>query len=127
MSGRTVRGAGSLVLGVLVLTGCTSGAPPGASTTPTGAAATQPSSAQPSADEETSFAVAFTGFGFSDAPMFAAIDDLRASGYTIETPEVADPNLMIAGTAEGQFQFSSGDTAALLRAISEGADLKIIG
>ena len=127
MNGWMTRRSRWAILAVLVLGACTSGAPASQSATsqPTGPA--QGSGSQPTTTDATAFTVAFTGFGFSDAPMVQAIDDLNASGYEIETTEVADPNLMIAGTAEGQFHFSSGDTAALLRAISEGAKLRIIG
>lgn len=130
MGGSTVRRVAILFTCALLVTACASGASPGAtSPAPTGGSTAAPptATAEPTTSEETSFAVAFTGVGFSDAPLLAAIDDLRSQGYTIETPEVADPNLMIAGTAEGQFHFSSGDTAALLRAIDQGAKLKIIG
>lgn len=119
-----------MIASALALAACTSATTSAPSAAPPSAAS---AAAQPSAEasiapeEETTFTVAFTGVGFSDAPMLAAIDALRSEGYTIETPEVADPNLMIAGTAEGQFDFSSGDSAALLRAINEGADLRIIG
>jgi len=131
MNGRIARGAALTVVGALLVSACTSGASPGATSPVPASGSIQPASdsptTEPTPSEEMSFAVAFTGLGFSDAPMFAAIDALRSQGYTIDTPEVADPNLMIAGTAEGQFQFSSGDTAALLRAINQGAKLKIIG
>jgi len=130
MSRSIIRGGGLLVATALALAACTSTTTSAPSVAPpaAGSSAAQPS-VEPSTapEEETSFTVAFTGLGFSDAPMLAAIDVLRSQGYTIEAPEVADPNLMIAGTAEGQFHFSSGDTAALLRAINEGANLRIIG
>jgi len=131
MSRSIVRGVSSLLATALIVFGCTGAEATQPLSPGTGGSApastTDAPTTEPSPAEATSFSIASTGVGFSDAPLFAAIDDLRAQGYTIDTPEVADPNLMIAGTAEGQFQFSSGDTAALLRAINQGAGLRIIG
>jgi NitT/TauT family transport system substrate-binding protein len=52
---------------------------------------------------------------------------MRAQGYTIETPQLEDPGLIAQGVSQGQFQLTSGDTPAALRAILAGGNLKIIG
>jgi NitT/TauT family transport system substrate-binding protein len=72
--------------------------------------------------------VAFPGsFGVGDVALLAAIDDLRSQGYTIETPQLEDPSLIAQGVSQNQFQLTSGDTPAALRAILAGANLKVIG
>jgi NitT/TauT family transport system substrate-binding protein len=94
-----------------------------------GAAAQTPSVPAGNAGQATDqeFIVAFTSIGLSSAPLLAAIDDLRSQGYSIETPEIADNALIVAGVAENDFQFSSGTTVAVLIANQQGAPLSIIG
>jgi len=75
-----------------------------------------------------SFTFTFPGpFGVGDVTLLAAIDDLRAQGYTIETPQVDDPSLIAQGVSQGQFQFTVGDTVAALRTMQAGGKLKIVG
>jgi NitT/TauT family transport system substrate-binding protein len=96
-----------------------------------GAAAQTPAPSIPSGNAgdatDKDFIVAFTSIGLSSTPLLAAIDDLRSQGYTIETPEIADNALIVAGVAENDFQFSSGTTVAVLIANQQGAPLNIIG
>ena len=74
------------------------------------------------------FTFAFPGpFGVGEVTLLAALDDLRGQGYTIETPQVDDPNLLSQGVSQGQFQFTEGDTVASLRTIQAGGKLKIVG
>jgi NitT/TauT family transport system substrate-binding protein len=72
------------------------------------------------------FAVSFTSIGLSSVPLLAAIDALRGQGFTITTPEIAESELSVEGTAKGDFAFSSGTTSAVLTAIEKGGKLKII-
>lgn len=74
-----------------------------------------------------SFKVAVESPGVSTVAILAAIDDLNAQGYQVETPQVADPNLIMQGIGQGQFDFSSGSSASALIAIDKGAPVKIIG
>ncbi len=100
-------------------------APPAGSAEPSGAA---PSDAAPSElPGSRDFTVAFTSIGLSSVALLAAIDDLKSQGYTIDTPEVADNNLIVQGVSTGEFQFSSGTTLAVMIAAKTGAPLKIIG
>jgi NitT/TauT family transport system substrate-binding protein len=116
----------------LIVTACSGGASPSPSSA---APATQPPAAsgepsEPAATElpgSKNFTVAFTSIGLSSVALLAAIDDLRAQGYTIETPEVADNNLIVQGVSNNEFQFSSGTTLAVLIANKTGAPLKVIG
>jgi NitT/TauT family transport system substrate-binding protein len=74
------------------------------------------------------FKFAFPGpFGVGEVTLLAAIDDLKTQGYTIDTPQVNDPNLIAQGVSEGQFQFTEGDTVAALKAIQAGGKLKVVG
>jgi NitT/TauT family transport system substrate-binding protein len=110
---------------------CSSGATPAPSVaTPTTAPSVAEPSAEPSPSELTGskkFTVAFTSIGLSSVALLAAIDDLKAQGYTIDTPEVADNNLIVQGVSTGEFQFSSGTTLAVMIAEASGAPIKIIG
>lgn len=110
---------------------CSSGASPApASVAPSAppAESVQPSSAAPSElPGSKKFTVAFTSIGLSSVALLAAIDDLKAQGYTIDTPEVADNNLIVQGVSTGEFQFSSGTTLAVMIAELADAPIKIIG
>jgi NitT/TauT family transport system substrate-binding protein len=72
------------------------------------------------------FKVAFTSLGMSSAPFLAALDDLRGQGYTIETPELAESELVTQGVASNQFAFGSGANNSTLTAIAAGAKLKLL-
>jgi NitT/TauT family transport system substrate-binding protein len=110
---------------------CSGGASPApASVAPSAppAESVQPSEAAPSElPGSKKFTVAFTSIGLSSVALLAAIDDLKAQGYTIDTPEVADNNLIVQGVSTGEFQFSSGTTLAVMIAELAGAPIKIIG
>jgi NitT/TauT family transport system substrate-binding protein len=124
-----------LVVMVLVVAACGAGASP----SPSSAAPSTPASVAPGSDapsEEPSpselagsknFTVAFTSIGLSSVALLAAIDELKTQGYTIDTPEVADNNLIVQGVSTGEFQFSSGTTLAVMIAAKTGAPVKIIG
>jgi NitT/TauT family transport system substrate-binding protein len=72
------------------------------------------------------FSVAFTSLGMSSAPFLAALDSLRDQGYTIETPELAESELVTQGTASGEFAFGSGANNSTLTAVQAGAKLKVL-
>lgn len=72
------------------------------------------------------FAVGFTTPGLPSLPLFAAIDQLREEGYEIETPELAEPELLVEGLAREEFQFSSETTNAALLAAQQGAPVTVI-
>lgn len=82
-----------------------------------------------SGDEEAAtgpFTVGFTTPGVASLPFLAAIDALREEGYEIETPELAEPELLVDGLARGEFQFSSETTNAALLAAQQGAPVRIV-
>jgi NitT/TauT family transport system substrate-binding protein len=72
------------------------------------------------------FSVAFTSLGMSSAPFLAALDDLRGQGYKIETPELAESELVTQGVASGQFAFGSGANNSTMTAVAAGAKLKLL-
>lgn len=76
--------------------------------------------------ETTSFTVGFTTPGIPSVALLEAIETLEADGFDIETPEVAEPELLIEGLVTGQFQFSSETTTAALLAAQKGGDVKVI-
>ncbi|MGH2473211.1 MAG: ABC transporter substrate-binding protein [Candidatus Limnocylindria bacterium] len=109
-----------LAVATALLAGACGGGTPAASP----AASTAPSE-KPFQGSKT-FAVSFTSIGLSSVPLLAAIDALRGQGFTITTPEIAESELSVEGTAKGDFAFSSGTTSAVLIAIEKGGKLKII-
>jgi ABC-type nitrate/sulfonate/bicarbonate transport system substrate-binding protein len=103
----------------------------GASEAPSAAAPSveAPASVEPSVEAppegSKDFTVAFTSVGLSSSPFLAAIDKLNEEmGYNITTQELAESELVTAGTAAGDFQFGSGANNATLAAIEKGANLK---
>ena len=91
---------------LMVLAACTGG---GASAGASEAESEAPESQAPeSAGEESTapsepavepvpFTVAFTSIGVGSMSLLAAIDDLREQGYEIETPEIAESELVTEG------------------------------
>ncbi len=77
----------------------------------------------PAASSEKSFTVGLPSIGVSHVPFLAAMDELRAQGYTIETPEFADSDLAIEATSKGEIQFSLAGAAPI--PISRGVDLTV--
>jgi hypothetical protein len=71
-----------------------------------------------------SFTVGFTSAGMSSAPFLAALDQLRGQGYKIQTPELAESELVTEGVAKGRFAFGSGANNEVMTADTKGADLK---
>lgn len=128
----TTRRTAILFSAVLVIAGC---GEQGDGETPAAEAAGEASEEGDAADERSGppegqaseFVVPISGLGLSTLPMLAAIDELRAEGYTIETPQLPGYELAAEGVAQGNFHFSAGVSGANLRAIEEGAPLKIIG
>jgi NitT/TauT family transport system substrate-binding protein len=72
------------------------------------------------------FSVGFTSLGLSSAPFLAALDTLRDDGYSIETPELAESELVTEGVANGDFAFGSGANNAVMLANTQGANLRLI-
>lgn len=120
---------------LMVLAACTGG---GASAGASEAESEAPESQAPeSAGEESTapsepavepvpFTVAFTSIGVGSMSLLAAIDDLREQGYEIETPEIAESELVTEGVAQGEFQFGSGANNSTLAAIAQGASIRWI-
>jgi len=73
-----------------------------------------------------SFTVGFTTPGIPSVGLIEAIETLRADGYDIETPKVAEPELLVEGLINGEFQFSSETTTAALLGAQLGGDIKVI-
>ena len=123
-------GALSLVTAVaLAVAACTSAATPAPTAAPT-AAATTSASAAPTATPlpgSKKFTYAFTSPGLSSVPIMEAIAGLNAQGYTIDTPSIAQANLVVEGLVNGQFQVSAGSTLSYLIAAQKGGPIRIIG
>jgi NitT/TauT family transport system substrate-binding protein len=115
---------------LFILTACQAGASPTASAEePPGEESAAPEespveeeSAEPSV-EPTTFTVGFTSIGLSSVPFLAAIDDLRDQGHEIDTPELAESELVTEGVAQGEFMFGSGANNSSLAAIEQGAEI----
>jgi NitT/TauT family transport system substrate-binding protein len=142
-----------LILGVAVLlaaAGCSGGAAsPSAAATPAGSAASTPatsaaasSASSPAASTAASVApsrkagppegqadaitIGVTSIGTSTLPILAAADELRAAGYKVETPEIAESELVVQGVAQGQFQFGAAANNAVMAAMEKGAPIKFL-
>jgi NitT/TauT family transport system substrate-binding protein len=72
------------------------------------------------------FTVGFTSVGMSSSPFLAALDQLRGQGYKIETPELAESELVTEGVAKNRFAFGSGANNEVMTADSKGANLKVL-
>ncbi len=132
---RALRGSALLAAGLLLVAAC------GGDDGESASSAEEDAAAEDSADEEsdaesddtddaaaepTEFTVGFTSIGIGSVPLLAAIDELRAEGYTIETPELAESELVTEGVAQNRFQFGSGANNSSLVAIEQGAPIKWI-
>jgi NitT/TauT family transport system substrate-binding protein len=134
MQRQSVQRALALVLGGAFLVGaCTSGAATSApSTAPSAApstaasAAVEPTAAPTELPGTKTFSVGFTSPGLSTAPYLAALDAMRADGYTIDTPIIESSELLTQGVASGQFAFGSGANNSVLAAVEAGANLKVV-
>lgn len=115
---------------LLVLAACQAGgsSPSAAASAPAESEAPGESEAPPSeaAPEPVAFTVGFTSIGLSSVPLLAAIDSLRDQGYEIETPELAESELVTEGVAQNEFQFGSGANNSSLAAMEQGAEIKWI-
>ena len=76
--------------------------------------------------EPVPFTVGFTSIGLSSVPFLAALDTLRDQGFEIETPELAESELVTEGVAQNEFQFGSGANNSSMAAIEQGAEIKWI-
>lgn len=125
------RSAALGVAGVLLIVACSTAAPatqrPSVAA-PTQAAPTQaaPTQAAPTMANTKSFWIGFTSVGLSSAPFLSAIAKLNEAGYDIETPILAQSELVTEGVAQGQFAFGSGANNAVLAAVEQGANLKVL-
>ena len=71
-----------------------------------------------------SFTVAFPSvLGVSHLTLVAAIDEMRALGFTIETPILAESELSVEGVATGKFEMSHGTSQATMLATLAGSPL----
>lgn len=132
-----LRGSALLLVIMLVLAACQGEgastpddvAPP-ASNAPATSDTAEPDPSEPEASEPAAepveFTVGFTSIGLSSTPLLAAIDDLREQGYTIDTPELAESELVAEGVAQGRFMFGSGANNGTMIAIEQGAPIKWI-
>ena len=125
------RPTATLIAGVLLLAACTPG--PAATQRPSVPAATQaatqaaPTQAAPTQGASSkSFWIGFTSVGLSSAPFLSAIAKLNEQGYDIDTPILAQSELVTEGVAQGQFAFGSGANNAVLAAVEQGANLKVL-
>lgn len=123
------RAASLVVSAALVVTACSSAATPAPTAAPT-AAPTTAASVAPTATPlpgSKKFTVAFTSRGISSVAMMEAIDVMNKDGYTIDTPEIAQSNLIVEGIVNGQFQVTSGTTLSFLVAAQKNGPIRTIG
>jgi ABC-type nitrate/sulfonate/bicarbonate transport system substrate-binding protein len=111
-----------------VLAACTAAATPSPTQAPAPTTGpTTAASAGPTAMPGTkNFSVVFTSPGLSQAPMLAAIDNMRSAGYSIDVQVIESSELVVQGLASGQFAFGSGANNAVLAAIEKGAKMKAL-
>jgi ABC-type nitrate/sulfonate/bicarbonate transport system substrate-binding protein len=134
MKGLSVfRSIATLTILLLVLAACQAGSSPSAaeSEPPESEAAGSeaPASEAPPSEaavEPVPFVVGFTSIGLSSVPFLAAIDELRDLGFEIETPELAESELVTEGVAQNEFQFGSGANNSSMAAIEQGAEIQWI-
>lgn len=72
------------------------------------------------------FTVAFIEPDLTSVPLMAAVDTLREDGHSVETIELAEPELAIEGLANGTYAISAEATSPALVAMERGAPIKII-
>lgn len=123
------RAASLVVSAAMVVTACSAAATPAPTAAPT-TAATPAGSVAPTATPlpgSKKFTVAFTSRGLSSVAMMEAIDVLNKAGYTIDTPEIAQSNLIVEGIVNGQFQVTSGTTLSFLVAAQKNGPIRMIG
>jgi ABC-type nitrate/sulfonate/bicarbonate transport system substrate-binding protein len=113
---------------LFILAACQAGGSPSPAAEETEPASAPPeeTAAETEAPEPVAFTVGFTSIGIGSIALLAAIDDLREQGYEIETPELAESELVTEGVAQGEFQFGSGANNSSLAAIAQGAEVKWI-
>lgn len=117
-----------LAIAAALVIGACAGPPAAPAGAPTPAPAAATPAPTPKAFQGTKeFTVAFTSIGLSSVPLLAAIDSLKAQGFNIKTPELAESELAVQGVVKGDFAFSSGTTSAVLTAAQKGGAVKILG
>ncbi|MSP56679.1 MAG: hypothetical protein EXR69_13925 [Myxococcales bacterium] len=115
---------------VLVVTACSAAATPVPTKAPTAAptsAGTPPPPTATPLPGSKKFIVAFTSRGISSVAMMEATEVLNKAGYSIDTPEIAQSNLIVEGIVNGQFQVTSGTTLSFLIAAQKGGSIRMIG
>lgn len=117
----------------LVAAACTSGASPSpaSTSTPPPAATDEPSPEPtervgPPEGQASEFTIGVTSIGTSTLPLLAAADELRAAGYTIEIPEIAESELVVEGVAQGRFHFGAAANNAVMAAMEQGANIRFL-
>lgn len=99
----------------------------GGSETPSSGSAAPPTpdAAAPQQEERPKFSIAYPSvLGISHLPLTAAIDVLRAEGYEIETPFLAESELSVEGVASGLFEMSHGTAQSTMIANQAGASMR---
>jgi len=114
----------------LVIAACSSAATPVPTRAPTAApSAGATTAASPTATPlpgTKTFTVGFTNPGISSAPFLAAIADLNTKGYKIDSPVIQSSELVVQGVASGSFAFGSGANNAVLAAVEQGAQIRVV-
>jgi NitT/TauT family transport system substrate-binding protein len=117
------------IAATLVATACTAAATPAptpmATPAATAAGTVAPSSTPLAGTKK--FTVAFTSRGLSSVAMMEGIAVLNSKGYTIDTPEIAQSNLIVEGILQNQFQVTSGTTLSFLVAAQKNGPIRTIG
>lgn len=125
----TYRALSVTMTAAIAIAACTAAATPAPTTSRTSAPTTA-ASAAPSATPlpgTKKFTYAFTSPGLSSLAIMEAIAGLNTQGYTIDTPTIAQANLVVEGLVNGQFQVSAGSTLSYMIAAQKGGPIRIIG
>ena len=125
MGGTTVETSriksAAIVLSLALLAACSSDNGESAVPAPAPPATTAPDAAT---IEPVAFTIAFPSvLGVSHLTLMAAIDEMRALGFPIETPILAESELSVEGVATGKFEMSHGTSQATMLATLAGSPL----
>ena len=115
-----------ILTAVLIVGACTTAATQAPATPAPAPSTTAAPTVAATPTQKPSFLVAFTSIGLSSLPFIAALDELRAAGYTIGYPEITQSELVTEGVSQGQFAMGSGAINAMFSAIEKGAKIKAV-
>lgn len=93
-----------------------------------GGSSAAPDESSPDGDgEATRFSVVSLTFDLAELPFLAALDEMRADGYSIDYIQMtAAAEIGVEGVSNGRFQFGGGAFPGWAVGVQQGADVEII-